>query len=63
MYDVSTKNKSFLRVSKQLRELGVKNNKFMLQLNNPKLIGVDPRSENLTPEEKILVYEEICTNK
>lgn len=62
IYDVQTKNLSFLAVSKQLRDQGVKNNKFMLLLYDTSLIGVDPWDPNLTPEQQLAVYVECCRN-
>ena len=40
-YDVETKNISFLQVSSDLRQLGIKNNKFFLRLNDRSLQGID----------------------
>lgn len=40
--DTSTRNLSFLKMSKVLQLMGVKNHKFMLTLYDEKLIGVDP---------------------
>lgn len=63
IYDIQTKNISFLKVSKQLRDHGVKNNKFMLALYDTSLVGVDPHSPDLTPEQQIRIYKEICLNR
>lgn len=62
IYDVHTKNKSFLRMSKVLRDKGVKNNKFMLTLYDESLVGVDPFSPTLTPAQKVAIYTESCNN-
>ena len=64
IYDVHTKNISFLKVSKMLREKGVKNNKFMLELYDESLVGVDPRSKEVenSPELQVRIYREICRN-
>ena len=62
MYDLNTKNLSFLRMSKALRNHGVKNNKFMLWLYDDSLSGVDPYSPDLTFDEKARIYAEICKN-
>lgn len=62
IYDVHTKNISFLRVSKMLRERGVKNNKFMLTLYDPTLVGVDPYDPNLTELQKVSIYRECSIN-
>lgn len=63
IYDVSTKNISFLKVSKLLRERGVKNNKFLLALYDEGLVGVDPYDKNLTQEQMVRIYQECCLNK
>jgi hypothetical protein len=60
--DTMTKNKSFLDKSELLRQMGVKNNKWMLALLNPKLLGVDPHSPNLTIEQKALIALECKEN-
>lgn len=41
MIDYSTKNTSFLDVQKELEQQGIKNNAFMLQLNDEDLKGLD----------------------
>lgn len=60
--DTMTKNKTFLDKSELLRQMGVKNNKWMLALLNPKLLGVDPHSPNLTLEQKALIALECKEN-
>lgn len=50
-YDTGTRNKSFLQVAKDLKSLGRKNFYFMLRLNDPTLVKVDPYSPNLTKDE------------
>ncbi len=62
IYDIKTKNKSFLKVSKMLKDRGVTNNKFMLALNDESLQGIDPRSDSLTYSQKLAIYKECCTN-
>ena len=61
IYDISTKNISFLRVSKMLRDRGVKNNKFMLILYDKDLVGVDPHSKEVAenPQLQLKIYIEI----
>lgn len=63
IYDIKTKNISFLKVSKQLKDHGVKNNKFMLVLYDESLVGIDPYSDDLTAEQQIRIYKEICMNR
>jgi hypothetical protein len=62
IYDINTKNISFLRVSADLRKRGIKNNKFMLTLYDESLVGVDPHSENLNPSQKIAIFKECTIN-
>jgi hypothetical protein len=63
IYDVNTKNMTFLRIASQLRQLGVENNKFMLTLYDESLAGVDPFSRDLTVAQKLAIYKEISINK
>ena len=62
IYDIETKNKSFLKVSKTLKDRGVKNNKFMLALYDETLQGVDPRSKNLSYAQKLAIFKECSIN-
>lgn len=62
IYDYHTKNKSFLKVQKQLELLGVRNNEFFLLLINPRLQGVDPHDPNISPELALMVVEECQLN-
>ena len=41
---------------------GVKNNKFMLHLFDPSLVGVDPFSPKLTNGQKIAIFKECSMN-
>src|SRR5574344_1605334 len=63
IYDIHTKNRSFLETSVVLKNHGVKNCYFMLQLFDESLVGVDPYSPDLTPEQKVRIYTEIRRNK
>lgn len=62
IYDVNTNNKSFLEMAYFLKTQGIKNNKFMLALNDPDLSGVDVYSPNLTAMQKTKIYTECCIN-
>jgi hypothetical protein len=62
MYDYTTKNLSFIKIFKFLKDEGVKNNKFFLWLNDESLQGVDPYDPNLTAEQKIRIQAEVMTN-
>lgn len=62
IYDIYTKNISFLSVSRDLKILGIKNNKFFLKLYDTSLIGVDPYSPNLTNEQIARITNECVRN-
>lgn len=61
-HDYETKNKSFLEMAALLKAAGVKNNKFMLQIYQKDLIGVDPHDPNLSVEMKAKITLEIKYN-
>lgn len=58
----TTKNKTFLRYAGLLKDMGIDNNTWMLQLHNPLLKDVDPHDPNLTYEEKMMVAMEVAIN-
>jgi hypothetical protein len=58
----TTKNISFLKLYKHLKDKGIKNNKFFLKLNNPDLLNVDPHSPTLTQLQKAQIAEEVMGN-
>ena len=60
-YDFDTKNQSFLTVSAQLSDNGIKNNKFLLTIRNLSLIGIDPWDPNLSDSVISDIIEE-CSN-
>lgn len=60
--DTSTTNKSFIHIAALYRDMGIKNHSFMLQLHNPKLVGVDPFDPNLTLEQKMAIVLECKEN-
>jgi len=62
LYDSGTKNKSFLQVAKDLKQLGIKNYYFMLEIKDPSLINVDPYSPNLTMDEVSRIQTECVRN-
>lgn len=47
----STKNDSFIRLALIYRAFGVENYAFLLAIHNPELVGVDPFSPHLTPQQ------------
>lgn len=61
--DITTTNISFKRTSEIFRRQGILNYYFILQLNNPLLLGVNPRDEdNLTNEQKTWIMNECKEN-
>lgn len=62
IYDLNTKNESFLDVHNFLKDRGIKNNKFMLQLNNHNLVAIDPFEPNLSKIEKLWIMQECIAN-
>lgn len=57
-----TTNTSYLRSSALLRDMGVKNHKFMLALHNKNLVGIDPHDPNLSPVQMMAIYQECYSN-
>jgi hypothetical protein len=62
IYDTTTRNISFLAVSKTLRDKGIANNKFMLALLDPTIRGIDPFDPNLRMEQQVRIFNEIVSN-
>lgn len=62
MYDFKTKNKSFIRLYKDLKRLGVENNKFFLILYDKDLQLIDPYSPELPKDYQLKVYLECLIN-
>ena len=60
--DSTTKNRSFVSVSEELRKRGVENNDFMLALFDPRLKGVNPYHPNLRSEIKSAIRKECEIN-
>lgn len=61
--DSKTTNKSFIKMYKVLKNLGIKNNKFFLVLYDKTLQGVNPfDEEKLTIEQKIRINAEVRRN-
>lgn len=57
-----TSNISAIKCYKLLKDLGVKNNKFMLTIYDTGLIHVNPFSKNLTPDIQHRIHAEIIRN-
>lgn len=62
IYDYTTKNTSFLKMAKKLKDNGIKNWNFMLVLYDPKLKGVDPHSSVLSLEMQARIQKEVMIN-
>jgi hypothetical protein len=62
IYDYNTSNLSFIKMAKQLKDKGVKNWNFMLQLYDSKLQGIDPNSPNLSLEMQGRILKEVKLN-
>ena len=62
MIHYCTTNKSFIYMHKVLKEMGIKNNLFMLQLYDRELLHVDPFREDLSEEIKSRIHYEISRN-
>ena len=61
IWDLNTKNRSFVEFSSLLKHMGIKNHLFPLALMQPELQGVDPFDEaNLTEDQKFKIRVE-CT--
>lgn len=58
----NTKNLSFVKLYKELKEMGIKNNKFFLRLYDRDLLNVDPFSKTLSELEKKKIVAEIRKN-
>jgi len=62
IYDINTKNISFVQTAVDLKKLGIKNNMFFLKLYDRSLVGVDPHSPNLTEDQVIRIVNECVIN-
>ena len=62
IYDFTTKNRSFINLYKDLKKLGVKNNKFFLILYDTDLRAIDPYSPMLPKDYQLKVFLECLIN-
>lgn len=60
--DFKTRNKSFIKLYKLYRRMGIKNNTFHLALYDQDLVGIDPYSSILPLELKMKIFVEIMIN-
>ena len=61
-YHRSTTNSSFIEMSNYLRDIGIKQNRFMLALLDKDLANIDPHDPNLSLEYKRKVLMEVRNN-
>lgn len=61
-YDFGTNNKSFLQTAFELKELGIKNYYFMLEIKNPRIVDIDPFKKNITEQEVAALMQELKSN-
>lgn len=62
MKNYKTKNESFIKVSERLRNSGVKNYDFMLEIHDTSLLGIDPHNPSLDNITKEKIKTEIKNN-
>lgn len=62
IYDFKTKNRSFINLYKDLKKLGVKNNKFFLILYDADLQLIDPYAPGLPKDYQLKVFLECLIN-
>lgn len=62
IFDLETRNTSFLEYAFKLRDEGVVNWNFCLVLFNKELIGIDPHSNDLNEHTKIAIVQESYLN-
>lgn len=62
MVHYNTTNQSFIYMHKILKDMGIKNNTFMLQVYDPELINIDPLNDELPQEMQARVHYEITRN-
>lgn len=61
-FDYSTTNKSFLDMHLYLKSINIKNNNFMLSINNKELIDIDPYDPNISDDIKLKIIDECKKN-
>lgn len=59
---LNTTNQTFLRLATLYKDMGIKNNNFILALHNPELARVDPFNPNITTEEMVMIAIECKQN-
>lgn len=61
-YDFEPKNTSFALTAKELKNLGIKNYYFMLRVNNPRSLFIDPFNPKITKQEVQILMREYMHN-
>lgn len=62
IFDLSSKNESFINFSEVLKDLGVENSLFHLRLFDERLKGIDPFSDDLTSLDRSRIIKECTIN-
>lgn len=60
--DAKSKNQSWVRQAAKFKSMGINNYYFHLALHNPLLVGVDPYSDYLSPEQQQMILIECSEN-
>lgn len=61
-YNTKCINISFLKMTQELKKLGVKDYLFPIYVNDPSVIGLDPYSKDLTTDQKYAIFNETKNN-
>ena len=61
-YNTKCINVSFLKMTQELKKLGVKNYLFPIYVNDPTVIGLNPYSKDLTTDQKYAIFNEAKSN-
>ena len=61
-YDFGTPNTSFLKTAYELKQLGIKNYYFMLEIKDPRVANIDPYKSKITKQEIVALLQEATTN-
>lgn len=62
LYDLKTKNTSFIEMHQQLKDAGIKNNKFFLRIYDNDLISINPFDTDLSHALKTKIKREVSRN-
>lgn len=62
LYDFGTRNRSFINVARELKQLGIKNFYFMLRVYDPSVVDIDPYDPHITKDQINRVILECSRN-